>query len=99
MYVAPLDEAAEFGRISQEDYDEIRREIYGKTVLEPPLVIKIENKYIQLKPVEGNPHQTAELPRAIIDELGIQGLPSLEQVMFPTKEAIERFDQMGFFPK
>lgn len=99
VYVAPIDEPAEFGRIGQEEYDAIRREVYGPTLLEPPIVMKLENKYIQLKPDDSSATQTAELPQGLLDELEIFDVPSIEQVMFPTQEAIERFDKMGFFPK
>lgn len=99
LYVEPLRaNDAEYGRIRQDAYDAIRRELYGKTLVEPPLVMKIETKHILLKPATNVPQHTAKIAKKTLEDLSIKNPPSLEEVFFPTKEAIERFNSMGFFP-
>lgn len=99
MYVEPLVQPdTEYGLIRQDAYDKISRELYGETLLEPPLVIKIENKHILLKPDVDVPQHTAQIARKTLEDMNIKNPPSLEEVFFPTKKAIERFNSMGFFP-
>lgn len=99
LYVEPLggETTQEGGRIAKQDYDKIVSQTYGETILEAPLVIKIDNHYIALTPSTSSPSKTVKLPQETLDELEITNPPELTEILFPTKEAVKRFDKMGYF--
>lgn len=88
----------EAGKIYQAGYDNIREQVYGPTVVEPPLIIKIEGRHIQVQPASDTPSDTISLPKKVIEKLSISNPPSLEEVFFPTSEAIKQLDKMGYIP-
>lgn len=97
MYIEPQREQdAEYGHIGQAAYDAIRDAIYGGTLTEPPLVMKVDNKHILLKPSDDVPQDTVQIAQETIDDSSITNPPSLEEVFFPTKEAIKQFHDFGF---
>jgi len=99
LYIEPTTESVNYGFIGREDYEKLKEELYGETLLEPPLVMKVEKQYIRLKPSETVPHHSTQIPKTDINAANIETVPSLEEVLFPTKKAVEQFNKMGFIPE
>lgn len=98
VYIEPLYADEEYGQLNNGDYTKIKQQIYGKTIQQPPLMMKLENQHLLLKPSESVPKDTIQISEEAIEQSTLTSVPSLEEVFFPTKEAVEKFKKVGFLP-
>lgn len=98
LYIEPSEVDEGCGFVHPSVYDDLVNKIYqGPTVGNPTVLIKLKTTYIPLKSKADVPTETIQVPDRIIDdELAPVMLPSLEEVLFPTKQALEQLDEIGF---
>lgn len=98
MYIELLDADAETAQMNATEFNRILETLYDTPAINHPLIIKLRNQYVRFEPNEDVPRNTLQISEETFENVGYTIVPSLQSVLLPTKNCLQVFNQMGFFP-